>query len=365
MTVDDWSYVRANPSQLDGFEAYLKGPSLMPFVQTEATSFHSHRQWSQGDFFSRFPVEIISILLSLLPTNDLCALRLASRAVAHISTVDVLPQSFWYSRFGPGFERQFALQLFAALQAAEHGRYVNWRECYFAVRRALNNPDGFPPLQNRKRIWTELDVPFRTIELLLANDGMQGTVTSWEVFPLDSMESELRVNCDQVIEGDITAGIYSFPPFRACLELEVRLLDAPPSLVLGEYVIGISSIMLSDGPFVSGVAQYYVSKGACITKSLGLINKASETLFLVKTGDILEGFEVAVCSEGIVDLTPIIHDPNYPDLGYVARNEIQKPGVSLAKLVPQRGQQILSLIVGLDVRTFPKKSISLIYVVVF
>ncbi|KAK3292517.1 uncharacterized protein B0H64DRAFT_435248 [Chaetomium fimeti] len=88
-----------------------------------------------NDPFTTLPPEILQLLASHTPTTDLLHLRLASRAVAHVSGLDGLPRSFWRSRFGPAFEMGFA-------QPARAGRDLDWRGMYFLVRRALRRYCG-------------------------------------------------------------------------------------------------------------------------------------------------------------------------------------------------------------------------------
>ena len=363
MTVNDWSYVAADPSGFDGFDAYVKAPNLTPYAETEAKAFHGSPHCRQEDLFSRLPVEINLIILKFLPSNDICKLRLASR-VAQISTVDVLPQSFWSSRFGPGFEMQFAFPRSAVACRARHNRTLNWREIYFAVKRALHSPNSFAPLKNRKRIWTAIDVLSQLIELLLINHGRRGIPTAWnDMSSVSVVGGSLDICIGRVIQGDSISEIHRYVHSNTCRELEVRSLICLQLPQPDGYTIGISSISLDHGIFVSGVRiiQHHVRiKGTHGPNSLGLVNEAFETLIHVKSSDVLEGFEVAVCARGIVGLTPVIRDLNCPHSGFSANPRNWQPGVSFGRLRPRPGKQIFALVAGLDVRISFHNSIPLI-----
>ncbi|KAJ9288696.1 hypothetical protein DTO021C3_3725 [Paecilomyces variotii] len=61
------------------------------------------------DIFAKLPMEIIHLILTWMPSNDIQNLRLASRSVSIRSSIRTLSQFFWRSRFSPDFEMGFAL----------------------------------------------------------------------------------------------------------------------------------------------------------------------------------------------------------------------------------------------------------------
>lgn len=102
---------------------------------------------ASDDLLEKLPVDVIYLVLTLLPTNDVRKLRLTSRAIASASRPDSLPQSFWRSRFLVGFEMWFALPI------QIEGNH-DWRKLYSRVKQALKSSgNGSDRLRNRKRIW--------------------------------------------------------------------------------------------------------------------------------------------------------------------------------------------------------------------
>lgn len=109
-----------------------------------SSTFHRPENGST-DPFARFPTEVIHTLLSWTDSEDILLLSLASRAVASKAHPDLLPQSFWYSRFGPDFEMGFALP------RCTEG-YCDWQSLYFMVKWAIEERIH-DSLRNRRRIW--------------------------------------------------------------------------------------------------------------------------------------------------------------------------------------------------------------------
>jgi hypothetical protein len=106
----------------------------------EATAATKHY-----DIFLKLPPEIVTAVLAELPSRDVCSLRLASRAVASVSSPRHLTSSFWQSRFKGENELAFYAAL-TPLRMASRG----WLDLYRKVRDGLREPCNFPGLCNRR-----------------------------------------------------------------------------------------------------------------------------------------------------------------------------------------------------------------------
>ena len=142
----EWCFVE--PSKFASVDDILRSlKSISPpleLAELNRSSIAASHETVDG--FSKLPAEVVHSILSWLPSDDVCRLRLASRSVASKSHRDALPQSFWWSRFFPDHEMGFALPI-----RIEEG-YHDWRALYFKIKQGLGL-DGAEQLRNRKRIW--------------------------------------------------------------------------------------------------------------------------------------------------------------------------------------------------------------------
>ena len=100
----------------------------------------------RGDgYFSRFPVEILSHLISFLPTQSVRALRLASRAIARIG----LDSTFWHSRFVFPNELNHVVTIPTQSMNTHNQSTIDWRLLY---KQYSSVSPGDDYRKNRQRI---------------------------------------------------------------------------------------------------------------------------------------------------------------------------------------------------------------------
>lgn len=88
--------------------------------------------YGETDPFCLLPRELVVLVLTLLPSQDVCNLRHASRYVADLSSPKFLDQRFWSSRFDPDSEMGF---VFAGPSNPRPTEPADWRAMYLkAVR---------------------------------------------------------------------------------------------------------------------------------------------------------------------------------------------------------------------------------------
>lgn len=119
----------------------------------------------ESELFCMLPYENIMLILTYLPSRDLCNLRLASRHLASRTSPQQLSQQFWSSRFAPDMEMGF---VFAANHCPAPPGRPDWRTLYFKAREALRY-DIFPGFRNRRRIWSILGDWCQPLSLRLLN----------------------------------------------------------------------------------------------------------------------------------------------------------------------------------------------------
>ncbi|KAK3995315.1 hypothetical protein QBC44DRAFT_234261 [Cladorrhinum sp. PSN332] len=156
-----------------------------------------------NDPFSGLPQALLQQIIQSLPTSDLLNLRLASKPMAQVSTLDALPRSFWLSRFTPPFEMGFALP-------ARFDQNLDWRGLYFLIRnackvygRTTSNPaqrngSSVARLAKRKYWWERLE----GVVELCGRQKPRGTVIKMAHDSiLDSTKGESRQTATSVRPG--------------------------------------------------------------------------------------------------------------------------------------------------------------------
>ena len=96
-------------------------------------------------YFSRFPVEILSHLISFLPTQSVRAVRLASRAIARIE----LDSTFWHSRFVFPNELNHVVTISTQGMNTHNQSTIDWRLLY---KQLSSVSPGDEYRKNRQRI---------------------------------------------------------------------------------------------------------------------------------------------------------------------------------------------------------------------
>lgn len=119
----------------------IQHPPLMSTDRAPSISWPTR----SGEPFSKLPVEILHIIMRLLPTPSVLALRLASRIIASVP----LANSFWHSRFDVPHELCH-VDLSKLLASHEANVPIDWK----TLRERLLNSHGpdAKGWQNRKRI---------------------------------------------------------------------------------------------------------------------------------------------------------------------------------------------------------------------
>lgn len=305
MEEEGFGYLTADPSRVATRDNTLHGWNRSSAdyerLSEELGLSDSH---AQNNAFFKLPTEVIHILLSWLQTDDLLRFRLASRPIANLSRPDVLPQSFWRSRFSPPFELGYALPL-------QSERYQDWRNLYFAVRDAVNDPEGPGVLKNRKRIWDIISTNVPLFRSHLRPVELAGE----SIAPIRYQTSE-DIRSDELELGNMVAtqmmDIETVPLPVGSRQLFDRGLD----LNLDGFTItavAISTITLHGRIFISGL-RFLVRDahtGMCKDHGLGYLMSESETTLQVPSGKTFKGLELAARVNGLVAVRCILESGHW------------------------------------------------------
>ncbi|ATY66767.1 Cyclin-like F-box [Cordyceps militaris] len=244
-----------------------------------------------GDCFTRLPLELRSMILVLLPTNDALSLRLVSRTFQSLLS----DLTFWRSRFLPGGERGF---LFEAREPSIFNHLGALLELYRLTRKSIANPE----LLNRRRIWHLAQRLLPLIQPpLISNIGCQRTetVTSPGWHTLRSM-----VQREDLAPQRPIFGIPHYPTTTA--EIQV-----PPGAVR----VGIAVIDTGVWDYITGIRIMGQGQDG-ESQFAGYLFIRNEHFFDVTA---LHGFRVAMGRNGLRALQVI--GPRHQASRWVGRSE--------------------------------------------
>jgi hypothetical protein len=257
---------------------------------------------SASDIFIQLPLELLWMILSDLPSKDVCSLRLSSRAIANISGPTQLPQSFWASRFVGDNEMAFVMA------CGESPKLHDWRAYYSCVKYKMHHQRDFAAVANKARIWGCLGMLSYAIKDMMAHDP--------QINPKLSIDDMLRgsfPNMSVIVgEGRLTSGKLlpyddpGAPLRRGCRELSSTIVTWPQAPRLDDVTIRVSFTQLNSTRYISGlriVQNRDVPKTSFQEFSrAGLIVQSNEHSVSFGKRVVFRGVEVATHRDGIVGL---------------------------------------------------------------
>ena len=299
------------------------------------------------DIFASLPTETIHQIAISLSTEDLTRLRLSSRAVSQVTSRKLLPQSFWHSRFGPSLEMGFASRIYCD----SHER-VDWRDEYLRIKTAVNTSEGFESLKNRRRIWTILGEISRDIELLIAQNGLEGNCFPRLEYNAESCDDSL-LHYAQFgrVAGAETTVEWHKPLTKGCRCLASKVLNFPNLPRSGEHYVGISGSHIFGRSYICGlrISNIPLSSQSNHTR-LGLIDRRNETLQRFPSGTVLKGIEIATTMEGIVGMKMLVDcatDRIAPS--WIGSFAFGEPDVAFTRLLAAPGRYVAGFVAEFDV----------------
>ncbi|PWY71256.1 hypothetical protein BO83DRAFT_417870 [Aspergillus eucalypticola CBS 122712] len=249
-----------------------------------------------GDAFSNLPLEVIYMVLTYLRSAGLNNLRLASRSISSVTQPQSLPQNFWKSRFSPSFEMGYALPI-------ESGSFLNWRDIYFKIKRAVGHSQCSDGLKNRHRIWKIVSLNADLIGQLITEVSFSHIMKSCDSSP--DNRSTVRQKSTRFITTQETTN------HRGLLESGCRKLYNSKLLL----PITQGSIRSIETLITAFNSQTYISGfrftlandiGEKATRCLGYTSCHMRPLANLDPCESIAGFGVAISAGGIVGVRLIV-----------------------------------------------------------
>ncbi|VUC37038.1 unnamed protein product [Clonostachys rosea] len=291
--------------------------------------------------FERFPDELIAHIFTLLPSQDVCSLRLSCPRLAALAAPSNLPQNFWASRFLHNREMGFL----SFWNNSSDMRHRNWMAAYHDCKSTLED-SAAKGLHNRRRIWHCLE-DFSTIvrAMLQINDSPSPSLNQIaRVFPFGE-----RVSCPELPNN-----FNSQEPFGQHISLGTRLrkeflvfLDSDNDS--DTTLIEISSISLVCGEFISGIRLSVQEEDdpPSVISQCGWISPSNLTSITIEPGDEILSIDVFISTSGIHCLKFFIEKDDGQTFVHSAGNARYPAGlVATTRLVPQ--STIEGFVIGFD-----------------
>lgn len=327
---EEWSFLLADPLRASAGHA---PPQTWPVEQALIRGPNC-----SGDVFSRLPRELIVAVLMVLPSADLCSLRLASRVVSCVSSPTNLPMSFWYSRFGPGFEMAFYLGGRLPQLASK-----DWSVLYGQIRYGLARPSAYPGLHNRRRIWHILGDLTITLKALLQGSPARQASTSHATL-LAVRHGVAAVVPRALVENPACQST----KFDFAWDVEEAFL--PMSTDISSPIKISSSFIRFDGrSYICGI-RATASTPAVTLSQVGLIRPTTEQHLYLDRGQKITKVQVACSLAGVFGARFFIQTTENAGLGSwhsVGMTGKLQYGEAIAELLPSR--KILGLTLEFDV----------------
>ncbi|KAJ5569594.1 uncharacterized protein N7459_009024 [Penicillium hispanicum] len=316
-----------------GIGCHDKGPNgdrhPLPSHQQNATTGEKRGKLGrpQCRVFDGLPAEIVLTIFSYLSFNELLNLRLVCRELALSAASDMLPQSYWRSRFLLGQEADFFFPNLANPR--------DWSRLFFGTRASLRA--GLLPLVNRKRIRRLLE-PVATLVSLttVLRKGPYG----YAFHPAEGhdgyfqrVDSECTEQSPQLIKeassfsGHLASISLGSPLGVGCRVFYHRAQPFTPSCEERRLQIGVSTVQIGAQRFISGINLFPSERCNAVGRLVGYHNPAREKWIEIPSISRVGALDVAFCPQGLRGIKVVftdsdssgwIGDSNGPDIAYGA-----------------------------------------------
>ena len=285
------------------------------------------------NILDRLSPELRLETFSYLSLDEILNMRLVCRGLARLLRVEMLPQSYWRSRFLLGQEADFVFPNFSGVR--------NWRQLFLWTRASLRA--GSLPLVNRKRIRQLLEPIAAIVDL----DAVWRKSPCGYVFHL----AQSKGGCFELVDNEIAEGppqlikvTSSFsgqlvsigadsPLNEGCRELYRRAQSLTSQYQEHQRRIGISTVQIGARSFISGLHLFPSRECTAVSRLVGYHNPASEKWIQIPSTAYLKAICVAFCSEGLTGVGFIFTSSDSP---YWV-GESNGPGIAQGALnVPNR-----------------------------
>ncbi|KAI0379167.1 hypothetical protein F5Y04DRAFT_260599 [Hypomontagnella monticulosa] len=298
--------------------------------------------YSETDPFCLLPRELVILVLTHLPSEDVCKLRHASRYVADLSSPRLLDQRFWSSRFDPDFEMGFVFAGPSNPRPAS-AEPADWRTMYLKAKAAIKL-ELFPGLRNRRRLWHIFEYISDALYLRLENEFWMDHGRRDSVVPPPYQKT---VFAEAVF-------IYHSYPLYTPLVLSGRLFEWqsiswPDSLDTTPKKLRISSVYLNGKTYISGFRLSSVhDAGTIVSNRAGFINPRKEHEINLEPQSSIQHLEIAMSTKGIIGMCFHIQGLQDSCVISVGDMELTDPVSGICRLTPGKNMQCVGFSIGID-----------------
>ncbi|KAI5917273.1 hypothetical protein F4810DRAFT_697126 [Camillea tinctor] len=352
VNASDYSFITGDPREEFQFDdEVLRDEVPSPVGAGALEALAPLGKYSGSDVFCTLPNEITMLIITSLPSADVCRLRLASRYIADVSSPSILSQHFWSSRFDVDSEMGF---VFAGPFCPRPAEPVDWRMLYLKAKAALRS-DLFPGLRNRRRIWLVFQELARMIDLRLANEE--------HITKSPYTEKSITVPVGASLSSSACADVSFYPrdpedtlgltgPARCPLLLSCRLFEKqsllwPQQSEVDSLKLGVSFIRVNRRRYICGLR--YLSPDSMVEYSrAGYINPQEEHQISLLGYDNLEHLNVVMANAGLVGMLFHMKSQEKSFSYAVGNTETNQLEGGIGKLTPKEGTACVGFIIGLD-----------------
>lgn len=271
---------------------------------------HNQLKVPERNIFDKLSPELEFEILSYLSFRELLSVRLVCRDLALLATIDMLPQSYWRSRFLLGQEMDFLFQDAMDMR--------DWYLLFFGTRALLKKFNLH--LVNRLRIRRLLE-PIAAIVCLKSvfRDPPHGAV----VCPLQDQSSFYQLIDDKSVEkpprlvevansfsGQLCSVGTGSPLEEGCRVIyqSMQLFELLPRQP--QQRIGISIVQIGANKFISGLRLFPTRQCNTVGCLLGYHNPDSERWIEIPCAFHVKALDVAFCPQGLRGVKLITTDAN-------------------------------------------------------
>lgn len=316
---------------------------LVPSPDAMTKQIHEIPKRPKRYIFEGLSLELKFEIFSYLSFVELLNVRLVCRDLALLAAVDMLPRSYWRSRFLLGQEADF---LFPDATDTQ-----DWSLLFFGTRASLTTRT--PSLVNRKRIRHLLEpiAALVGLEAVLRNGPYGSAVEPAEnqgryYQPIDRESAETPprpIEVAGLFSGQLAFVGVDSPLDEGCRALYHRMQPFVVPLQQHRQRIGISTIQFGARRFISGI-NLFPSEDSTVGHRIGYQNPAFEKWVEIPNTFRVKALGVAFCSQGLTEIKFIYTASN--SSGWVG--DSNGPGISNGTLSIPEGSNLHCLLVCLD-----------------
>ncbi|KAI8957063.1 hypothetical protein F5Y11DRAFT_107022 [Daldinia sp. FL1419] len=298
----------------------------------------SPREYSGLDPFLCLPNELVILILTHLPSRDVCNLRLASRYSADLSSPKVLDQKFWASRFDADFEMGF---VFAGPFNPRPTEPADWRALYLKSKGALRS-ELFHGFRNRHRIWHIFQHMTDGLYVRLKNESyLDGpSFCNLEAFPQRSVFAEAHFLSDNEHMME--------PLYLSCRPFKRQDLLIPLPVDSTSQNLRASFVHSNGKTYISGFDLSTTDQRHRDSRRAGFVNPRNRYEISLVPQSSIEYIEVAMEAKGLIGLRLHIRGPQNSYSVSLGDMEPTEPWSGICRMAPGDNMQCIGFHFTLD-----------------